>query len=54
MKSDQPEPGAKITPERFKELSDLANAMIAYETAYRMWLKLHAQRRAIQEVAKGI
>ncbi len=43
-----------ITPERVKMLSGLADELIAWEASARLWARIHAQRQAIREVAKGI
>lgn len=48
--TDQP----KITPERLRMLSDLADEMIAWDAAARLWARIYAQRQAIREVAKGL
>lgn len=44
----------KLTPERFRELWDLAGEMIAAEAAWKLLQTIYAQRRAIREIAKGI
>jgi hypothetical protein len=54
MTDTREEPNRKLTPERFRELWDLAGEMIAAEAAWKLWQNIYAQRRAIREVAKGI
>jgi hypothetical protein len=54
MTDTRGDPDRKLTSERFREVWDLAGEMIAAETAWKLWQNIHAQRRAIREVAKGI